>query len=145
MLTALAWLVPHETATVSAQVLCTSYKHASCHFIQSHVCKVYVCLAVICYLHFWQNDWDLLHATAVTRGGGTDTEMSQNRKLTLEKKILPPLLQGFEPMTFQSWVRRSNHWAIPAAHWAIPAAQAILQRELGCGMQQNWPGGGGGG
>ena len=32
---------------------------------------------------------------------------SQHRKLTLEKKIIPPLLQGLEPATFQSWV--SNH------------------------------------
>ena len=39
---------------------------------------------------------------------------SQYRKSTLEKTILPPLLQGFEPATFQSRVRRSNHWAIPA-------------------------------
>ena len=38
---------------------------------------------------------------------------SQHRKLTLEKKILPPLLQGFEPTTFRSRVQRSNHWAIP--------------------------------
>ena len=22
------------------------------------------------FLHFWQNNWDSLHATAVTRGGG---------------------------------------------------------------------------
>ena len=29
-------------------------------------CKVHACLAVSCYLHFWQNDQDLLHATAVT-------------------------------------------------------------------------------
>ena len=29
---------------------------------------VYVCLAVTCHLHFWQNDRDLFHATAVTRG-----------------------------------------------------------------------------
>ena len=34
------------------------------------------------------------------------------RWLTTEKKILPPLLQGFELATFQSRVRRSNHWAI---------------------------------
>ena len=33
VLTALAWLVPHETAAVSAQVLCTSYNHAPCHFM----------------------------------------------------------------------------------------------------------------
>ena len=34
---------------------------------------------------------------------------SQHWKLTLEKKILPLLLQGFEPTTFQSWVQCSNH------------------------------------
>ena len=68
VLTALAWLVPHETAAVSAQVLCTPYNHALCHFMQSHIRKVYACLAVTCHLHFWQNDRDLLRATAVTRG-----------------------------------------------------------------------------
>ena len=44
------------------------YNHAPCHFMQSHIRKVYACLAVICHLHFWQNDRDLLRATAVTRG-----------------------------------------------------------------------------
>ena len=68
VLTALAWLVPRETAAVSAQVLCTPYNHAPCHFMQSHIRKVYACLAVTCHLHFWQNDWGLLRATAVTRG-----------------------------------------------------------------------------
>ena len=33
--------------------------------------------------------------------------------MTLENKINPPLLLGLERGTFQSWVRRSNHWAIP--------------------------------
>ena len=36
VLTALAWLVPHETAAVSAQVLCTPYNHAPRHFMQRH-------------------------------------------------------------------------------------------------------------
>ena len=112
VLTALAWPVPCETAAVSAQVLCTPYNHAPCHFMQSHIRKVYVCLPVACHLHFWQNDWDLLRATAVTQGLNGYRNKSQHRKLTLEKKILPLLLQGFEPMTFQSWVRHSNHWAI---------------------------------
>ena len=113
VLTALTWLVPHETAAVSAQVLCTPYNHAPRHFMQSHIRKVYACLAVTCHLHFWQNDRGLLHATAVTRGWNGYRNKSQHRKSTLEKKILPPLLQGFEPATFQSGVRRSNHWAIP--------------------------------
>ena len=71
-------------------------------------------LAVTCHLHFWQNDRDLLRAAAVTQGWNGYQKKSQHRKLTLEKKILPPLQQGFEPATFQSRVRRSNHWAIPA-------------------------------
>ena len=68
VLTALACLVPHETAAISAQVLCTLYNHAPCHFMQSHIRKVYACLAVTSHLHFWQNDRDLLRATAVTQG-----------------------------------------------------------------------------
>ena len=76
--------------------------------------KVYACLAVTCHLHFWQNDRDFLHATAVTRGWSGYRNKSQHRKSTLEKKILPPFQQGFEPATFQSRVRCSNHWAIPA-------------------------------
>ena len=76
--------------------------------------KVYACLAVTCHLHFWQNDRDFLRATAVTRGWNVYRNKSQHRKSTLEKKILPPFQQGFEPATFQSRVRLSNHWAIPA-------------------------------
>ena len=118
VLTALAWLVPHETAAVSEQVLCTPYNHAPCHFMQSHIHKVYACSAVTCHLHFWQNDRDLFRATAVTRGWNRYRNKSQHRKSTLEKKILPLLQQGFEPATFQSRVRRSNHWAIPV-YWVL--------------------------
>ena len=106
-------MVPHETAAVSAQVLCTPYNHAPCHFMQSHMRKVYACLAVTCHLHFWQNDRDLLRAAAVTREWNGYRNKSHHRKSTLEKTIFPPLQQGFEPATFQSRVRSSNHWAIP--------------------------------
>ena len=41
-----------ETAAISAQVLCTPYNHAPCHFMQSHIRKVYACLAVTCHLAF---------------------------------------------------------------------------------------------
>ena len=112
VLTAMAWLVPHETAAVSARSV---YTIQPCHFMQNHIRKVHVCLAVTCHLHFWQNDRDLLPATVVTRGWNICQNKSQHRRLTLEKKmkILPPLLQVFEPVTLQSRVRRSNHWAIP--------------------------------
>ena len=59
------WLVPRETAAVSAHVLCTT---AQIHFIRSHIRRVHVCLAVSCHLPFWQNGRDLLRFIAVTRG-----------------------------------------------------------------------------
>ena len=107
----------HMKLLPSRRVLCTPYNHAPCHFMQSHIRKVYACLAVTCHLHFWQNDRDLLRATAVTRGWNGYRNQCQHRKLTLEKKILPPLLQGFEPATFRSRVQRSNPWAIPVPNY----------------------------
>ena len=70
-------------------------------------------------------------ATVVTRGWNGYRNKGQHRKSTLEKKILPPFQQGFEPATFQSRVRRSNHWAIPAPP-RVSAAQlscTYLDRE----------------
>ena len=97
----------HMKLLPSRCVLCTPYNHTPCHFMQSHIRKVHAYLAVTCHLHFWHNDRDLLRATAVTRGWNGYRNKSQHRKSTLEKKILPPLLQGFEPATFQSRARRS--------------------------------------
>ena len=89
--------------------------------------KVYACLAVTCHLHFWQNDRDFLRATVVTRGWNGYRNKSQHRKSTLEKKILPPFQQGFEPATFQSRVRCSNHWAIPAPHVCVLSVNRICK------------------
>ena len=111
----------HMKLLPSRRVLCTPYNHAPCHFMQSHIRKVHACLAVTCHLHFWQNGRGLLRATVVTRGWNGYPHMSQHRKSTLEKKILPPLLQRFKPATFQFRVRRSNHWAIAAPHHGTDA------------------------
>ena len=83
-------------------------------------------LAVTCHLHFWQNDRDFLRATVVTRGWNGYRNKSQHRKSTLEKKILPPFQQGFEPATFQSRVRRSNHWAIPAPFAILGSTSTVI-------------------
>ena len=64
----------HMKLLPSRRVLCTPYKHAPCHFTQSHIRKVHACLAVTCHLHFWQYDRALLRATTVTRDD-TDTEI----------------------------------------------------------------------
>ena len=96
----------HKKLLPSQSVLCTLYNHASCHFMQSHICKVYACLAVTCHLHFWQNDRGLLHATVVTRGWSGYRNKSQHRKLTLEKKI--PTLTN---MSIKSYHHIYNvHW-----------------------------------
>ena len=70
VLTALAWVNPLS----SRHVLRTPCNHAPCSFMQNHIRKVHAYLPVTCHLRFWQNDRGLLLATAVTRGGGTDTE-----------------------------------------------------------------------
>ena len=75
-----------------------------CRLLQSHIRMVHVCLAVTSHLHFWQNDQDLLCATAETQGWNGHQNKSQYKKLTQEKKILLLLLPGFKPATFQSWV-----------------------------------------
>ena len=61
--------VSRETVAVSAHMICTPYSHAPVYsFIQNHKRRVHVRLGITCHLHFWQNDRDLLCATAVTRG-----------------------------------------------------------------------------
>ena len=88
------------------RVLCTPHNHVPWHVMQSHLPNVHTCLAVTCHLHFRQNGRDLLRDTAITRGWNGYRNKSQHRKFTLDKKILPPLLQGLEPATLQS---RSTH------------------------------------
>ena len=56
--------------------------------------------------HFWHNDRSLLRATAETRGWNGHRIRVSKTKLTLDKKILPQLLPGFDLATFRSRVRR---------------------------------------
>ena len=75
---------------------------------------VYACLGVTCHLHFWQNDRGLLRVTAVIRGWNGYRIRVSTQSLTLQKKILPPLLPGFELATF---------WSSPALYQAIAAPE----------------------
>ena len=88
------WLVPHETGAVSARSV---YTIQPCHVTSCKaICirRVHACSAVT-YLHFWQNDQDIARATAVARGWN-----GYRKKESAQKKILPPLLPGLEPVTF---------------------------------------------
>ena len=61
-------------------------------------------------------EWQyFLHTAAVTRRWNGYRNKSQHRKLTPEKKILPPLLPGFEPATF-----RSRVCALPVSYPCSP-------------------------
>ena len=67
--------------------------HTTMHqFTVSRHAKVHACLAVTCHLHFWQNDRDLLRATAVTREWKGYRNKSQHRKHTpsVAFRHLPP-------------------------------------------------------
>ena len=132
VLTALAWLVPHETAAVSAQLLRTPYNHAPCHFMQSHLRKVYACLAVTCHLHFWLNDRDLLRATAVTRGWNGYRNRSQHRKLTLEKNIFLPLPRDSNPRPFNHESGALTTELSPAPWWGTTESR-VSEPGLDCG------------
>ena len=67
------------------------------HFVGSSIrC---MSAAISCHLHFWWNDWGLLHATAVTQGWNRYRNQNLNRKLTLEKKFSLHSYQGSNPLS----------------------------------------------
>ena len=108
--------------SISAHVLCTPYNHAAvllCHFIRSHIGRVHVCLAVTWHLSFWQNDLDLLHATAVTWGWDGHRNKSQHRKLTLDKKISRLSCRELNPWPFddESRALTTELYPLPFVSW----------------------------
>ena len=100
------------SAAISARSV---YTIQPCHFMQSHTdtqgACVFSCNLPPALLVEWPG-----YFTCYC--GNTGVERIPKRRVSTEswpsaeKKILPP--QGFEPTTFWSRVRRSNHWAIPA-------------------------------
>ena len=69
---------------------------AHSHFIWS---RVYASLSETCYLHFGQNDGSFTCQCDNTGVGWTPNK-SQHTKLTLKKKIPPPLLRDSNPKPF---------------------------------------------
>ena len=118
----------HIKLLPSWSILCTPYNHALSLYAKPS--KVHVRFAVTCHLYFWQNDQAVLRATTVIWGWNGYRNKSQHRKLTLEKNFFPVLLQGLEPTTFQSRVRRSKYWAIPTC--------SVLASGCQCWLLQEW-------
>ena len=113
VLTALTWPVPYETAAVSARSVytiqpCTMSLHAKPR--ASCTC-VFSCNLPPALLAEWPGSFTCYRGNT---GWNGDRSKSQHRKLTLAKKILPPLLQGLEPGTFQSRAPPiSSRWRMP--------------------------------
>ena len=98
-----------------------------CYFIQSHIGRMYVCLAVTCHLHFWQNDRDLLRATVGTRGCNGYQNKSQHRKL--RRKFSHRSCWDSNPGPFDHESDALfNHWAIPPQYltWNQPEKRNLL-------------------
>ena len=97
--------------------------------IQSRICRVACVLSCNLPPVFWQDDQDLLCATAVTRGWNGYRNKSRHRKLTLEQKILSPFLLGLEPSTFRSRVLGILHFepvSVEQMSWAIHSPNITL-------------------
>ena len=103
----------------------TMYHAPSCKATYVNVC-VFSCNLPPALLAEWPG---FLRAAAVTLGWNGYRNKSQQRNLTLEKKILPLFLQVLEPATSQSRVRRSNHWAIPALQLSPFPIGCVRQRK----------------
>ena len=93
-------LVPHKTASILVRSVCTIQHYTMLHhFMQSHILRVHVCLAVTCHCTSGRMT-GILACYCITQGWNTLQNKSQHRKLTLELKILLPLLLGLKPVTF---------------------------------------------
>ena len=86
--------------------------------IRGHIRRMYACLAVTCHLHFWQNDRDLLRATAVTQGCNGYRSKSQHRKKW-------PWRGKFSRCCCRTRTRDLSITSLLLYHWAIPAAQGL--------------------
>ena len=87
--------------------------------MQSHTHKVHACSAVTCHLHFWQNDRNILHGTAVTPGWNRYRNKS-TESWPWRRRFSHWSCQDSNPQPFPSWVRHSNHWAIPSLNLVSP-------------------------
>ena len=76
----------------------TGYPHAPVYSVTS--CKATflgcMCSAVTCHLHFWQNDREYFHSTAVTQGWNGYRNKSQHR---MDPSTAPPLSRFYREVS----------------------------------------------
>ena len=101
----------------------TMYQFTVCHFIRSHIRRLHVCLTVTCHLHFWQNNRDLLRASAVT-GVATDTKIEVCTESLLRRRKVPRRWPGNESVIFRQRVRHSTTELSPLLQtWFVPCSR----------------------
>ena len=102
------------SAAIFVYTRCTPYKHAPVYSVTFFEATCKMCLPVTCHLHFWQNDWDLLRATAVTRGWNVYQNKSRHRNTGEENSPTAPA--GTWSLNISIMSPALYHWAIPVYH-----------------------------
>ena len=102
------------SAAILVYTLCTPYKHAPVYSVTFFEATCKVCLSVTCHLHIWQNDRDLLRATAVTLGWNVYQNKSQHRNTGEENSPTAPV--GTWSLNISITSPALYHWTNPAYH-----------------------------
>ena len=130
----------HMKLLPSWYILCTPNNHAPFHFMQSYIHKVHVCLAVTCHPHFWQNDWDLLHATAITQGwnGNWNLRPFNHESGTLTTELYPCSPCYHATLSKWKWtlLERWDQYSGPKGRWLWMGACRNGQTSMACRW---WP------
>ena len=108
-----AWLLHgsyHAKLLLSRRTFCVHpFNHAQIYNVTSFQATYVGCMCWCNLPPVLLAEWLIfLRATAITRVWNGYRNESQHRKLTPEKKILPPLVPGLKPATFRSRVQRST-------------------------------------
>ena len=118
---------------------CTSLR---CRFIPSHMQRMHVCLGLTCHLHLWQNDRDLLRATAVTRGWNGYRNQSAQKVDPVKKKKKKISRRSSRISNLSPFDHESV--AVPLSYHRSPSFTPSCLRR-GAWRGQRCRGGGGGG
>ena len=110
--------VPHLKMSPKHFTTATSLPvYLQCHFIQSHIHRVFSCNLPPALLAEWSGSFTCY---CCNMGVEQILNESQHRKLTVEK-ILPPLPPGTEPATVWSRVWHSTLLPVPMSMWCFYA------------------------
>ena len=78
--------------------------------------RMHACLAETCHRHFWQNDYrDLVTCFCSNKGVERIPKWESPQNVEPGQENPPALLQGLEPETFKSRVRRSTTELAPSS------------------------------